>query len=174
MPKDGCAWWHLIITARNTWLPGDIRGFRNYQHRIHSSGDYNNPPPPEEHAGLRTYFQQRAGKEITFPKPLRKSIANAMLATLHKGEFRCLALAVAQTHCHVLVECADEKTTAKRLASRLKQVSSFAIREELSGKLWGRGRKAIRIKDHNHQRRVFHYILRHSQKEGAWVWNYST
>ncbi len=172
MPKDGCAWWHLILTARNTWLPGDARGFRNRDHRIHSSGDYKNPPPPEEHAGLRTYCQTLAGEEILFPNSLRDPMGNAILATLRKADLRCLAIAICQTHCHVLVECADESTAANHLASRLKQTASFAVRDQKPGRLWSDGCKAIRVKDQTHQHRIFRYILNHAQKEGAWVWRF--
>ncbi|MBT3279790.1 MAG: hypothetical protein HN909_03110 [Phycisphaerales bacterium] len=172
MPKNGDAWWHLILTARNTWIPGDERGFRNRHHRIHSTGDYKNPPPPEEHAGLRNYCKSIAGEEILFPKPLRKPMGNAMLATLQKANLRCIAIAVAKTHCHILVECEDDRDVAKRLTSRLKQTASFAVRNQQPGRLWANGCKAIRARDQNHQRHIFRYILNHSQKEGAWVWQY--
>src|SRR5262249_17500638 len=51
MPAEGKLWRHVIISTLNSWLPGDPRGFRAVNHKIHSSGDYKNPPPGE-HAGL--------------------------------------------------------------------------------------------------------------------------
>jgi hypothetical protein len=50
MPLPGMAWRHLVIFTHNSWLPGDPRGFRSQNHKILSSGDYKNPPPPGEHA----------------------------------------------------------------------------------------------------------------------------
>jgi hypothetical protein len=55
MPLRGKAWWHVQIGTYCAWLPGDKRGFRNRDHRIDSTGDYRDPPPPDEHAGLREY-----------------------------------------------------------------------------------------------------------------------
>jgi hypothetical protein len=52
MPTFGKRWRHVIVNTRCSWLHGDLRGFRNRKHRIHSSGDYRNPPPPEEHRVL--------------------------------------------------------------------------------------------------------------------------
>jgi hypothetical protein len=52
MPKPGMRWRHCVIGTHNSWLPGDPRGFRAIDHKIHSSGDYKNPPPEGEHSGL--------------------------------------------------------------------------------------------------------------------------
>ncbi len=52
MPTPGKCWWHNILSTHGSWLPGNPRGFRSRNHRIHSSGDYKNPPPLGEHAGL--------------------------------------------------------------------------------------------------------------------------
>ena len=46
-------WYHVQFSTFGTWLRGDERGFRDHDHRLHSSGDYRNPPPPGEHEGLR-------------------------------------------------------------------------------------------------------------------------
>ncbi len=35
---------HVMFSTRGHWLPVDPRGFRNRDHRIHSSGDYTHPP----------------------------------------------------------------------------------------------------------------------------------
>ena len=51
MPAEGMLWRHVICHAKNTWLHGDERGFRDRDHRAHSSGDYYNPPPKDEHQG---------------------------------------------------------------------------------------------------------------------------
>ena len=59
MATKGKAWWHTQFSNYCAWLPGDERGFRNRDHRIDSGGDYKNPPPPEEHEGLRRYYKNR-------------------------------------------------------------------------------------------------------------------
>src|SRR2546428_13711944 len=103
MPQEGMAWWHVIISTYNSWLPGDRRGFRSRDHKIHASGDYKTPPPPEEHAGLRRYHQQRAGEPVVIPEDCREVVGRAILAKLKKENYRVLAISVAATHSHWLV-----------------------------------------------------------------------
>ena len=45
-------WQHVILGTRCSWMHGDRRGFRDRGHRIHSSGDYKNPPPAGEYDRL--------------------------------------------------------------------------------------------------------------------------
>jgi hypothetical protein len=52
MPLIRRCWRHIIVNTKNTWFHGDDRAVRDRDHRIHSSGDYKNPPPEGEHAGL--------------------------------------------------------------------------------------------------------------------------
>src|SRR5947207_10093448 len=58
------AWIHVVVGTYRSWDFGDERGFRSRKHRIHSSGDYKNPPPKREHEGLRKRFkaQRRAAR----------------------------------------------------------------------------------------------------------------
>lgn len=172
MPLPGYAWWHLILSGHCTWLPGDARGFRSRAHRIHSSGDYKNRPPEEEHKGLRCYNQDHAAKPRFFQPEHRKLLGETVLAAITRAELRCLAVAVGASHSHLLVECQDDYMVARRLSGRLKQVSSFAVRDFLPGKIWAKGGKPIRIKDQRHQQQVFFYILEHAEKEDAWVWRF--
>src|SRR5205814_7189946 len=60
MPRPGMMWRHVVISTRRSWLHGDRRGFRSRGHRIHSSGDYRDPPPQGEHEGLLGYHETRA------------------------------------------------------------------------------------------------------------------
>ena len=78
MPQAGMSWSHIIISPQNSWLPGDRRGFRSRNHKIHSSGDYKNLPPPEEHAGLRRYHDQRAGAVVWIPKECNEVVGRAI------------------------------------------------------------------------------------------------
>ena len=172
MPRPGCAWWHLILTGRYTWLPGDRRGFRNRGHRIHSSGDYKTPPPPDEHEQLREHYRQYASRERIFHPDLRRRIGEAIHAKLDKMQLRHLVIAVGPTHAHALVECEDQYDAAQTVASRIKQASSHAVRDVLPGKIWARLGKPIRIRDRQHQRNAFDYILDHAIKEDAWTWRF--
>lgn len=82
---------------------------------------------------------------------------------------RLLALAVDVTHVHVLIEL--PRDTTKHEVGRLKRHASFAVREQVCGRVWARGCGIKRVKDRAHQRATFAYIARHEQ-EGAWVWTF--
>src|SRR5689334_15714312 len=82
MPRPGMLWRHVIISTFNSWLPGDVHGFRNKKHRIHSSGDYKNPPPLNEHAGLRRYAKVISEEPVVVPPELRSIVGRAIVTKL--------------------------------------------------------------------------------------------
>src|SRR5437667_131465 len=94
MPEPGMRWRHTGINTRGTSLHGDERGFRSRKHRIHSSGDYRNPPPKFEHLGLRKYHRQRCGNEVHLSKDLRPLVGRAIIEYFNRENLRLLALAV--------------------------------------------------------------------------------
>lgn len=168
---ESLRWWHLILTARGAWLHGDPRGFRSRGHRIHSSGDYKNPPPRGEHAGLHEWHRARSGPGVSFPVDVREMIGRAILLKCRKAERRVLAIAVAPAHAHLLVELSRGRQAAEAFCGRLKQASSHAVRDRLPGSVWAGGGKPVDIEDRSHHRRVFDYILAHSS-HGAWTWDF--
>jgi hypothetical protein len=72
MPRT---WFHITWNTYGTWLPGDPRGFRSHNHRIHSSGTYKSPPPPGEHHLLH----QRAKRELK-REPIRLNAEQQRIA----------------------------------------------------------------------------------------------
>jgi REP element-mobilizing transposase RayT len=169
--SPGLRWFHITWSTVNAWLPGDERGFRSKDHKIHSSGDHRNPPPNQEHAGLRKYWQQRAGKPILIPSELRAIIGKAVLAKLLALGYRVLAISVGGRHVHVQVEMPDHNATIKREIGLCKRASSLAVTKRLPGRLWQRLPGIKPINDHGHQENTFNYIPKHAQ-EGAWVWSF--
>ena|ERR1022692_4417093 len=170
MPNDGMQWWHVIISTHNSWLPGDKRGFRSRDHKIHSSGDYKNPPPIEEHAGLRSFHEQRSDGPTIIPTHLHETVGRAIVAKLTKGNYRILALSVSTTHSHMLVELPDGLEEARRIVGQCKSASSHAIRAELPGRVWAFRGSCKRIKEREHHSNVYGYIL--NQKD-AWIWDFA-
>jgi hypothetical protein len=67
MPRPGHRWYHVTINTYGTWLPGDPRGFHSRGHRVHSSGDYREPPPEREHAGLHRWSKERSAASVSLP-----------------------------------------------------------------------------------------------------------
>lgn len=169
MPVEGKQWWHVIISTYNSWLPGDARGFRSRDHKIHSSGDYKAPPPKEEHEGLRKYHEQKADEPVVIPEEAKETVGRAILAKLEKLEHRCLALSVASTHSHWLVELPEDEKTVRKIVGECKTKSSHAIREVLPGKVWAFRGKFIRVKNRKHHQNTYGYIR---GQDDAWIWDY--
>ena len=162
-------WYHLILNARGTWLTGDERGFRSRHHRIHSSGDYKHPPPPDEHAGLYRYIKARARDAVAFPADLQPVIGQAILRKAASMDHRVLALSVDARHVHLLIHVPDSRREALRVMGSLKQYASHQIRARLPGRIWAGSGDPIRIEDDQHYANVRGYIWDH-RLEGAWVW----
>jgi hypothetical protein len=151
MPPSGTCWWHLILTARGQWLPGDPRGFRSRRHRLHSSGDYQHRPPTPEHAPLHRYHRDRSGNAVQFPDPIRVDLGRAILIKIRKLNIHCLCLAVGPSHTHLLLRATHDYDHLKKLSGQLKQAASHTVRTQMPGRLWADGGKPIRVKDRQHQ-----------------------
>ena len=162
---------HLVLNARSTWLTGDDRGFHSRHHRLHSSGDYKNPPPPGEHAGLRRVVEARAQPPVEFPPDLFETLGLALIDKAHQREEWVAAVSVDAHHAHLLVEVPADRDVVKDAVGRWKQAASHAVRDRLPGRIWASSCDPIRIRDEEHLQNVFLYILSHARK-GAWVWRY--
>lgn len=171
MPLPGRQWLHVVINTRCSWLPGDPRGFRNRKHRIHSSGDYKNLPPPGEHLGLHMYNQSRRGREVRIPPELRPRVGAAIVQWLQGAGYRLVALAVSGLHAHLLVELPCEAEEQRRIIGACKNAASRAVRREMPGAIWSRGGAFRPIWDDEHQQNTYSYILG-DQGDGAWTWRW--
>lgn len=169
MPKPGMRWRHVVISTYGSWLPGDPRGFRSKDHKIHSSGDYKKPPPVGEHAGLHIYSKRISGDPIVIPRPLRLTVGHAILAKLKKLNHECLVISVAGMHAHIQVELPDDLSRIRHIIGQCKTVASHAIRDQLPGRVWARDGAYKPIDTIEYQRSVYTYIL--SQAD-AWIWSY--
>ncbi len=167
MSHNWSDWSHVIWSTRGAWLPGDPRGFRDHDHRIHSTGDYKAPPPPGEHAGLHRVARKLCPEEIHIPKHLRRTIADALGDKLLALERPPRIIAVARVHVHALVLAGA--TDVRPYIGRAKQAASHAVRSELPGRIWGQRCHPVRIRNEGHYRRVVDYIAAHS-KQGAALW----
>lgn len=160
-------WVHAIAMLRGWWLPGDERGFRSRDHRIHSSGDYKHRPPSWEHIHLRNWAERVSKDAEPALNQHERSVAGAaFVEKLIRENLIPLAVACAATHVHALFRASD--IDALKALGKAKQLASLRVARR-SGRIWGRGGGVDRIADREHQVRVFRYILRH-RAEGAWVW----
>ncbi len=136
MPTEGKRWRHVVISTLNSWLPGDPRGFRAVDHKVHSSGDYKNPPPLGEHAGLHRYSKEISGEPVVIPEELREKIGTRIRLAMKQLSHRILVISVAATHCHFLVELPDDLKEIRRIVGECKRRASMAVKKQLPGRLW--------------------------------------
>lgn len=167
MPTQWQDWVHVIIGTHSSWLPGDPRGFRDHGHRIHSSGDYRNPPPPGEHAGLNHHAKQIAAPMITIPADLRPIIAEALGRKLERMKTPARIIAVGARHTHALARTGPQD--AKPLIGRAKQFASHQVRARLPGSIWSESCEVVRVRDEDHYRSIVKYIADHAD-DGAAIW----
>ncbi len=158
-----------MCSTRGHWLPGDPRGFRDHDHRIHSTGDYKRPPPPGQHAGLYRYARQHSQKTVYLTIDQRAVAGESIVSKFDLMGFPVRVIAVGATHVHAAVRLAN--IDAKPIFGRAKQFASHQLRKELPGTIWGEGCHPVRIKSEEHYREVVVYILDHA-KEGAWTWEH--
>ncbi len=166
-PRNWANWAHIITSTRGQWLPGDARGFRNRDHRVHSSGDYRCPPPPDEHAGLRITAKARSTGVVVFDKSQQSIVVRVVAAKLLDLDSRPRAVACDAVHCHALLYSPGD---AVQLFGRAKQAASHALRGQIPGRVWGGSSHVVRIRDESHCRTVIAYILGHHD-QGAAVWD---
>jgi len=171
MPSPGNKWRHVVFYTLNSWLPGDPRGWRSKKHRTHSSGDYKDPPPPGEHAGIFQHSKKNSGETVVIPHGSRKAVCMAIMEKLKANGHPVLIVAVGAYHVHLLVELSDDPATVKSIIGNCKRASSHTIRDVLPGRVWAHGGKFDRVEDEEHHRNVYGYILDHIE-EGAYVWSY--
>ena len=171
MPAAKMGWYHVVLGTYNSWLPGDPRGFRSHHHKVHSSGDYRQPPPMDEHNGLRRYWRTVSGAVVVVPPSAMGVVGQAMVTRLARRGLRVVALAVGGSHAHLLVELPHNRAAQSDLLGQAKSASSHAIRRVLPGRVWAAGWKLVPVHDRRQQQQTFPYIVAHAQ-QGAWVWTW--
>lgn len=160
-------WAHVIINTHGSWLPGEPMGFRNRNHRIHSSGDVDHPPPPSEHEGLLRYSHSRSRGAVCIPASQRRPIAVAIAEKLHALNRRVRIISVSASHAHILADVGPDD--AKPLVGKVKQAASHRVRDALPGKIWSDGCHVERVHDEARYRNTVIYIAAH-EDEGAAIW----
>jgi hypothetical protein len=169
MPARGKACWHSQFSTYCSWLPGDIRGFRSREHRIHSSGNYRAPPPVWEHRGLREYHKRRHPQPVEIPRARRLRVATAIAETLISLGHRVLTVAVAKKHAHVVSELPIREPEYHQAIGRAKSKSSRTLKDILPGAVWQRDDRHDLLRDRAYQLNAYRYV-RDKQGPGAAVW----
>src|SRR5689334_10386213 len=126
MPAPGKCWWHVILSTHGSWLPGDPRGFRSREHRIHSSGDYKSPPPKGEHAGLHEHHRKRS-KKVVLAAEDRELVGRGLWQRVMDLDHRIRTIAVSFTHAHFLAELPDDYDEMKETVGECKRAASTGV-----------------------------------------------
>jgi REP element-mobilizing transposase RayT len=171
MPTPGKRWYHITIGTNNSWLPGDPRGFRSRNHKIHSSGDHKNPPPKDEHAGLYDFSQSISGQPVILPYDLRTVGCDRIVQTLLSRKHRVLVLSVGGMHIHALAELPNDHAGSRHEIGVVKKSASQAISHRITGNIWAKGCGLKPIRNEEHQRNTYLYIKRHID-EGSYLWTF--
>lgn len=159
MPRPDHSWWHVMWHTYGTWLPCDPRGFRDRHHRIHSSGDYKNPPPGGEHAGLHRYAKRVSKNEVVLSTPaLRREVCEALLATTVELDYRVMALTVCRVHVHTVIELPAGRDTFDAAMTALKTKSSAKVINKPASRLWARKWKPVLIETTEHRHAELVYV----------------
>src|SRR5262249_6666293 len=125
---------HGICHYHRQWITADERGFRSRGHRIHSSGDYKSPPPPEEHAGLRTWvIDHMDGPAVKLSDEQCAVVGVSFVKKLQKMKREVLVLACGPTHLHVLFSPTEDDVM--RQLGKAKQFASLKCPDH-RGQLW--------------------------------------
>jgi hypothetical protein len=166
------AWFHTQIWCYGNWLPGDPRGFRSDNHRIHSSGDYKHRPPTGEHAALHHHAQQSLTQPPVQLSPFHFPIAlEAMRRWFMLQSLPLLAVSVGAQHSHLLCRLPAARTDC--WIGRLKKYASQRLSifdRTLPSRIYAAKGEPKRIKDLDHLRECYPYIVVKHAREGALTW----
>ena len=183
--------YHCVGGTYGTWLCGDPRGFRSYQHRTHVDGDYKNLPPEGVYAPIFEYsLNQLKYPPVKLTVIQRQILCHAMIQRMLDDECEPIALAIEINHFHLLARFVpmqmnqrnqhsdaiihDGRDPAPRhYLGRARQAGSYALGQlklKPQSPVWGLrpGCKPIRSRDH--QLKVARYIKKHVEN-GAAVWH---
>ncbi|HTW94029.1 MAG TPA: hypothetical protein VMD30_04485 [Tepidisphaeraceae bacterium] len=175
MAKAFNHWYHVTVHAYGSWLPGDARGWRSKNHRVHVDGDYKNPPPRGKYSNIYTAMQGRMKRDaVVIDQSLKLRVVSALIKKLESDRVEPIVAALDSRHLHILARFFDDNP--KHWIGRAKKHSSHALRQEqlrtAEGGLWAANCHVKPILDRAHQVRVFRYIEAHANK-GAVVWRFT-
>lgn len=171
MPRPGLRWHLVTINTFGTWLHGSPRGFRSRHHRIHSNGDYRNPPPAGEHAGLRCYREERSRSPVHLSHDLKPIVGQSLRDDLAKRGYRVLAVSVCFDHAHLVVELPEGPRQVRSVIGDAKKHVSRAVKRWLPGTVWSAGCDA-RPKDRKWALAGAVRYVRNCQGAGSWTWSF--
>ncbi len=159
-------WYHCNGNTYGTWLPGDPRGWRSEDHKIHVDGDYKSPPPPGSDEGLHEHSQNRMKNDAVFLSQFHCFQAlDIWVSALQHYQLEIAAIAIGSHHWHVLAKFPDHQPRIT-----IGKVKSWSTRQlDIPKPIWATKCRCQPIADPSHWENARGYILKHVY-QGAAVW----
>ena len=164
-------WRHVVVGTKCSWLHGDPRGFRDREHRLHSSGDYKDRPPAGEHAGLFRFNQQRSGEPVDLDVEARVIVCRTFVLKWRSLGYRIIVCSVGERHLHAVIDGPDDYGQLTKAVGKSKQKASHAVRLLLPGSIWAANGGFKPIRGRGHFRNSYKYV-RTRQEAGTVVWSH--
>jgi len=171
-PMSNLRWYHTQIWLYGHWLPGDARGFRSQDHRVHSSGDYQHRPPTGEHAGLHRHAKSLLKNQpITLSRSQRECVGLLLVRWFEIKQQPLAAASVGGAHAHLLALLSNDAVDATiGKAKRYASTESRKQEPSLPSKLFAVKGEPKRIRDFEHFEVAYDYVFEKHAREGAWTW----
>jgi REP element-mobilizing transposase RayT len=109
--------------------------------------------------------------EVRLAHQVRKMIGCALIDYFTAAEYTLLAVSIAKTHAHLLVELPDNILKIRTIVGHAKRLSSRAVKKQIPGSVWAGGGTFKLETSRDHQRTVYNYIL-YKQGPDAWTWSF--
>jgi len=145
--------YHLTWTCYGQWLPGDVRGYVDRNHRVPGS-PYADGDPHRRNAAANALREPACWLE----PPQRRLAAEGIREACRKQSWRLLALNVQPDHVHILV---DAQNVGGRHAIRvLKAFATRRLRKVFPARRrwWTKGGKVEPVLTERHLAQVTRYI----------------
>ena len=165
-------WYHCTGSLFGNWLPGDPRGWRSRNHRLHVPGDYRQPPNPATFAEIHARSLSLRHKPAVWLSIVqRRVVCRAWGEALNHYGLAFGEIAIGSRHWHLVFACADRKP--KTWVGRLKAWSVKRLQDHgcrPTGTVWAQGCRAGPIQNEAHLTNTRRYIADHFN-QGAAVWS---
>lgn len=159
-------WYHCNGNTYGTWLPGDPRGWRSHDHKIHVDGDYKSPPPMGSDDGLHKYSQHlMKSKAVILSQYQCQKALIIWVSALEHYQLQIAAIAISSYHWHVLAQFPDHQPRIT-----IGKVKSWCSKQlDRPKPIWAAKCRCQPIADAKHWNNARKYILKHIH-QGASVW----
>ena len=158
-------WYHCMGNIYGTWLPGDHRGFRTRNDKLHVPYDYKHRPPK----GTYDRLYERSKRLMTYPTVYldtpgqRQRVLDEFVASLLRHHVELAILSIDRVHFHALARLPDHNP--RRWIGLAKKESSQYCKQTghaPEGGLWGAACECKPVEDESHYHAAFGYIADHA------------